>query len=56
MHALSRLRLRAKLALLTGLSALAVVASIGIASSAEVMRCLDALARDYRMTTEKAAA
>ena len=41
MHILSRLRLRTKLALLMGLSALALVASIGVASSIMHQRMLD---------------
>jgi methyl-accepting chemotaxis protein len=41
MHILSRLRLRTKLALLMGLSALALVASIAIASSILRQRMLD---------------
>jgi methyl-accepting chemotaxis protein len=41
MHVLSRLRLRTKLAILTGLSALALVASIGIASSVLHQRMFD---------------
>src|SRR5262249_25008788 len=41
MHVLSRLRLRTKLAVLMGLSALAVVASIAVASSILHQRMLD---------------
>ncbi len=41
MHVLSRLRLRTKLALLMGLSALAVVASIAAASSTMRQRMID---------------
>ncbi len=41
MHVLSHLRLRTKLAILTGLSALAVIASIGLAASIMHQRLID---------------
>ncbi len=54
MNILSHLRLRTKLTLLLGLSALALIASIGLAASQIHQRMLDDRISTLRATTEMA--